>query len=86
MKGAGLNVEKLTAYLHEKDLNTSKLAEKIGVSPSCMSRVLNQKREPSGLVWSGLIGYFGKKVFDYVIFFDINVSNDTMDKNRGGSH
>jgi hypothetical protein len=81
-KIAVLDTEKLQDYINQQNINASKLAANIGVSPACMSRVLNNKREPSGLVWSGLIGLMGKKVFDYIFFAD-NVSNDT---NGGGAN
>lgn len=75
-KKAMLDTIKLQEYMEREGINTSEMAAKLGISPSCMSRVLNNKREPSGPVWSGLMIYFGKKVFNY-IFFDDNVSNDT---------
>ncbi|WP_019123590.1 helix-turn-helix domain-containing protein [Brevibacillus massiliensis] len=75
MKSAILDTEKLVNYMRRKGLNTTAMAAKVGVSPSCLSRVLNNKRPPSGVVWSGLLGFFGKKVFDFIIFVD-DVSND----------
>lgn len=82
-KVAVLDTERLQQYMEQHELNTSEMAEKIGVSPSVMSRVLNNKRDPSGLVWSGLIGYLGRKVFNYIFFAD-DVSKDT--KNKEGAH
>lgn len=78
---ASLNTTKLQEYMERKGINTSEMAAKVGVSPSCMSRVLNNKREPSGPVWSGLMVHFGKKIFDY-IFFEDDVSNDTKEYKR----
>ncbi|ODB61383.1 helix-turn-helix domain-containing protein [Paenibacillus polymyxa] len=78
---AVLDTEKLREYMESKDINASELAAVIGVSSSCMSRLLNNKREPSGVVWSGLIGLLGKKVFNYIFFVE-NVSNDTKNKER----
>lgn len=79
---AVLDTEKLREYMESQDINASELAAVIGVSSSCMSRLLNNKREPSGVVWSGLIGLLGKKVFNYIFFVE-NVPNDTMKKGRG---
>ncbi|WP_165980004.1 helix-turn-helix domain-containing protein [Paenibacillus dendritiformis] len=76
IRQARLDTEKLKAYIEENGTNMSGIADKIGVSPSCVSRFMNNKRPASGAVWSGLIGLFGKKVFDY-IFFETVVSNDT---------
>ncbi|MCY7485420.1 helix-turn-helix transcriptional regulator [Paenibacillus alvei] len=76
MKRAVIDTDKLVLYLDEKGMNMTSFAKKIGVSPSCVSRLLNNKREASGPVWSGLFGLMGKKAFEY-IFFETVVSNDT---------
>ncbi|GIP38610.1 hypothetical protein J31TS4_18900 [Paenibacillus sp. J31TS4] len=76
MKQVVLDRQKLTEYMKKNGENTSSLAAKLGVTPSCLSRVLNNKRDPSGVVWEGLISLFGKKVFNY-IFFEDDVSKDT---------
>lgn len=79
VRQARLDTEKLRSYIEETGTNMSDIAEKIGVSPSCVSRFMNNKRPASGAVWSGLIGLFGKKVFEY-IFFEPIVSKDTEEK------
>jgi hypothetical protein len=76
MKSARLDTHKLNEYIENHGFNTSVFAEKIGVSPSCLSRVLNNKRPASGVVWTGLLGFFGRKIFNF-IFFNDDVSNDT---------
>lgn len=76
MRRARLDIEKLRSYMEGNNMNMTDIAQKIGVSPSCISRFMNNKRPASGPVWSGLIGLLGKKALDY-IFFESIVSNDT---------
>lgn len=76
-----INIERVRSYMREHDINSTQMAELIGVSPSCISRFLNGKREPNGKVVLSLIGHFGERIVDY-IFLNENVSKDT--KGGGG--
>lgn len=73
---ARLDTEKLKKYIDENDTSMSEIARLFGVSPSAISRFLNKKRSASGDIWSGFVGLFGKRIFEF-IFFESNVSNDT---------
>ncbi|UHA74438.1 helix-turn-helix domain-containing protein [Paenibacillus sp. 481] len=76
LKVAAIDTDKLKSYLEMEQLSISDMAHSIGVSHSNLSRVLSNQRPAGGRVWGGLVGYFGRRIFEF-ISYDSNVPKGT---------
>ena len=72
------NIAALTHLMVEKRLSQAQLASKIGVSRSCISRIMSGKRTPSSQVMAGLKKAFPEYSLDY--YFAVERSKNYQGK------
>ena len=75
-----INVDGIRKIMKDRGLSLRMFSASIGVSPSCMSRIINGQREPSTLVVGALKNAFPEYPLDY--FFDSSVTNKCHNKPR----
>lgn len=75
-----INVEAIRKLVREKGMSLRSFSAMIGVSPACMSRIMNGQREPSTVVIGAIKKTFPEYPLEY--FFDASVTNKCHPKDR----
>lgn len=71
---AGINVEAIKKAMNDEKMNQAELARRIGVSRSCINRILQGQRKPGEKVIAGLKLAFPSYSLDY--FFYTSVTHE----------
>jgi len=73
-----LNIEALKKLMKEQNLSESKFAKKIGVTRSCVNRILKGERQPSFKFISGLIFAFPQHHIEQFFLKRPSPKSDTL--------
>ena len=77
-----INVEAVLKIMEEKKLSLRGFSAMIGVSPACMSRIMNGQRDPSTVVVGAIKKALPEYSLDY--FFDATVTNKCHEPRKAG--